>query len=211
MIDYKLSIKNLTKRFGRRIIFENLNFEMKSGNVYGISGPNGSGKSTLVKIFSHLISANSGKIEHTLNSELIKEDKVFEHLGFVSPYLVLYDEFTAEENIKISENVRSKSFDKDKVYELFELVGLADRKKDLVGTYSSGMKQRLKYIFALAHNPEFIIFDEATSNLDQEGKEKVLNLIKILGRDHLVILASNEKEELNLCTQVISLMDYKRK
>lgn len=211
MIDYQLEINKLTKRFGRRIIFENLNFSMSSGNVYGISGPNGSGKSTLVKILSSIISPNDGEIKHILNSQVISSDKVFEHLGFVSPYLVLYDEFTAEENIKISEQVRNKNYDSDKVYELFELVGLANRKKDLVGTYSSGMKQRLKYVFALAHNPEFVIFDEATANLDDEGKGKILNLIDVLGRDKLVILASNEKQELALCSKVISLMEFKRK
>lgn len=211
MSDYKLQIKDLSKRFGRRIIFENLNFEMNSGNIYGVSGPNGSGKSTLVKILANIIAANSGKAEHILDSKVIKNDLIFNYLGFVAPYLVLYDEFTAEENINISESVRNKSFDKNRVNELFDIVGLSNRKKDQVGTFSSGMKQRLKYVFALAHNPEFIIFDEATANLDDEGKEKVLNLIEIMGRDKLVVLASNENQELDLCKEVISLTELKRK
>ena len=211
MNNYELKISDLSKRFGRRIIFEKINFEFSSGNIYGISGPNGSGKSTLVKILANLISQNSGEINHFINSEKIPAEKIFEHLGFVSPYLVLYDEFSAEENIKISENVRNLKFDKERVDEFFQIVGLYNRKKDLVGTYSSGMKQRLKYVFALAHNPEFVIFDEATANLDDEGKEKVLNLIEVLGRDRLVILASNEKQELDLCGKVISLNDFKRK
>ncbi|MFA8342588.1 MAG: ATP-binding cassette domain-containing protein [Rhodothermaceae bacterium] len=211
MNNYELKIESLTKRFGRRIIFENLSFEMSSGNIYGISGPNGSGKSTLVKILANLISPNSGKVIHKVNDEIIKNDFVYEHLGFVSPYLVMYDEFTAEENIKISESVRNKTFDKERVKELFEIVGLSKRRKDAVGTFSSGMKQRLKYVFALAHNPEFIIFDEATANLDDEGKEKVFELIKVMGRDRLVILASNESQELDLCKEVISLMEFKRK
>ena len=211
MNNYRLEISDLCKRFDRRVIFENINFKFSSGNIYGISGPNGSGKSTLVKIFANLISQNKGEINHFVNDQKISSEKVFEHLGFVSPYLVLYDEFSAEENIKISESVRGLNPDKNKTDEFFQIVGLYNRKKDLVGTYSSGMKQRLKYVFALAHNPEFIIFDEATANLDEEGKGKILDLIDVLGRDRLVILASNEKQELDLCSKVISLNDFKRK
>jgi len=211
MNKYEIKIERLAKKFGHRIIFEDINFKMTSGNIYGISGPNGSGKSTLVKILANLISPNSGKIFYKLNSQIVKNDLVYEHLGFVAPYLRLYDEFTAEENMKISESVRNKCFDENRVRELFEIVGLLKRRKDLVGTFSSGMKQRLKYIFALAHNPEFIILDEATTNLDDEGKEKIFDLIKIMSRNKLVIIASNEASELELCREVISLMDFKRK
>ena len=100
MSNYQLKLENVTKTFGRRLIFNELNLSFRSGNIYGIAGPNGSGKSTLAKILSGIISATSGKIIHTLNDEVVVEEKLHNHLGFLSPYLVLYDEFSAEENLK---------------------------------------------------------------------------------------------------------------
>ena len=95
------------------------------------------------------------------------------HIGFVSPYLFLYDEFTAEENLLHFSNIRGISFNKERSDFLLNELNLIDRKNDLVRGYSSGMKQRLKFIFALLHQPALIILDEPTSNLDNTGKEKV--------------------------------------
>ena len=99
MDNYKLTLENLTKSFGRRLIFKNINEVFNSGNIYGFAGSNGSGKSTLAKIVAGIISPTSGKVIHSINGKIINSDNIHEHLGFVSPYLVLYDEFTAEENI----------------------------------------------------------------------------------------------------------------
>lgn len=209
MTEFKLTAENLTKNFGRRQIFKDLSIEFTSGNVYGISGPNGSGKSTLVKIFSNLIAPTRGKVVHRLGTEVINEDKLHMHIGFVSPYLVLYDEFTAEENIRIASGIRGDKYDEENVKKLFDDFGLYKRRKDLLKTYSSGMQQRVKLIFALSHSPEFIIFDEPTSNLDVEGKESVYRIVKENAQDKLIIIASNEQDELALCNEILDLKNFK--
>ena len=210
MTNYTVELNNLVKYFGRRLIFDGINFSFSSQHIYGISGPNGSGKSTLVKIIANLISPTRGKVIHKNNLKEIESGKLHNHIGFVSPYLFLYDEFTAEENLLHFSNIRGISFNKERSDYLLNELKLIDRKNDLVRGYSSGMKQRLKFIFALLHQPSLIILDEPTSNLDNTGKEKVYELIKKEAENNLVIIASNEDSDIALCSQVIDLEKFKR-
>ncbi|HSP88769.1 MAG TPA: ABC transporter ATP-binding protein [Ignavibacteriaceae bacterium] len=209
MSDYSLVAENVNKTFGRRLIFKDISFKINSSTIFGISGPNGSGKSTLVKIIANIISTSSGKLIHNQNGNEIKPEKLHNHIGLVSPYLVLYDEFTAYENLNYFSEIRGVSFNKERVDSLLTKFLLFNRKDDFVKTYSSGMKQRLKFIFALMHSPQLIILDEPTSNLDDEGKEVVYDLIKEEGSKNIVIVASNEKTDLSLCTDLIDLKNYK--
>ena len=209
MSNYRLTIENVTKIFGRRLVFKDISLQMNSGKIYGISGRNGSGKSTLAKIIAGLISPSRGKINHSFNSKEIDPDSLHSFLGFVSPYLFLYDEFTAEENLYHFAKIRGININQPKAEELFELFNLSDRKSDLLKGYSSGMKQRMKFIFAMQHSPKIMIFDEPTSNLDNAGKDSVYNLIKEEGRDNLVIIASNEESDLALCDEIIDVEKFK--
>ena len=86
---------------------------------------------------------------------------------------------------------------------------LDNRKDDLVKTYSSGMKQRLKFVFALMHSPDVLIFDEPTSNLDEEGKKVVYKIILEEGKYRIVVVASNEQKDLELCNDVLLLEKFK--
>lgn len=210
MTNYTVELNNLVKYFGRRLIFDGINFSFSAQHIYGISGPNGSGKSTLVKIIANLISPTRGKVIHKNNLKEIESFKLHNQIGFVSPYLFLYDEFTAEENLLHFSNIRGINFDKERSDYLLNELKLIDRKNDLVRGYSSGMKQRLKFIFALLHQPPLIILDEPTSNLDNSGKEKVYELIKKESENNLVIIASNEDSDITLCSQVIELEKFKR-
>jgi heme exporter protein A len=209
MTNYSLSLNNVQKVFGRRLIFKNINLTLTTGRVYGLSGRNGSGKSTLAKIIAGIISTTSGKIEHTLNGKEIKPEKLHDHLGFVSPYLVLYDEFTALENLEFFTKIRGNKFDKDNAEKLLEDFQLGDRGNDELRGYSSGMKQRMKFIFALMHSPQLLILDEPTSNLDEAGKSIVYSTIKNKLSDNLVIIASNESSDLALCDEIIEIEKYK--
>lgn len=210
MTDYKVTLENLVKYFGRRLVFNDLNFSFEAGTIYGISGPNGSGKSTLVKIMSNIISPTRGKVIHESSGKIIEPDNLHNYIGFVSPYLFLYDEFTAEENLLHFANIRGIKFDRDRSGFLLSKLNLYERREDLVRGYSSGMKQRLKFIFALLHNPQLIILDEPTSNLDNDGKEKVYELIKEEAKSDIVIIASNEDSDLQLCKETINIENYKR-
>lgn len=207
---YTLSLNAVTKRFGRRLIFEGVEVEYQNSGVFGIEGPNGSGKSTLVKMIAGMISPNKGKIIHAADGKEIDSDDLHNYIGFVSPYLVLYDEFTAEENILLLMKIRGLKFQEDKINSLFASFQLDDRKKDLLKTYSSGMKQRLKFIFAMAHSPKLLLLDEPTSNLDDAGKEAVYSSIQNIAKENIVIIASNEKHDLSFCSQALNLREFKK-
>ena len=209
MSNYSIQSQNLSKLFGRRLIFRNINFSLTEKGIFGISGPNGSGKSTLVKIVAGLIAPSAGKITHkNSNAEIIPE-KLHNHIGFVSPYLVLYEEFSAWENLKIFAKIRSVTFNEDKIVNYMTQFLLENRRNDLVKTYSSGMKQRLKFIFALMHSPDVLIFDEPTSNLDEEGKKVVYDIVREEGKSRIVVIASNELKDLELCNEVLLLENFK--
>ena len=209
MSSYLIQSQNLSKLFGRRLIFKEINFNWSEKGIFGISGPNGSGKSTLVKIVAGLIASSSGKIIHKNSDGEIIPEKLHNHIGFVSPYLVLYEEFSAWENLKIFAQIRGVTFNEERILFYLKQFLLDTRKADLVKTYSSGMKQRLKFIFALMHSPEVLIFDEPTSNLDEEGKKVVYDIVREEGKSRIVVIASNEMKDLELCNEVLLLEKFK--
>ncbi|HRI45858.1 MAG TPA: ABC transporter ATP-binding protein [Ignavibacteriaceae bacterium] len=209
MISYTLNVDSITKTFGRRLIFKNVSLNCEQLGIWGIAGPNGSGKSTFVKCLCGIISPSSGKITHTLNGREIESEELHNHIGFVSPYLVLYDEFTAEENLKFFAEIRGVKYNQAKIDYLLNEFLLFDRKKDFVKAYSSGMKQRLKFLFALMHSPALVILDEPISNLDNSGKEKVYKIIGEEAKKSIIIIASNDDSDLALCSSVLELTNYK--
>jgi heme exporter protein A len=209
MNNYHLLGENITKTFGRRIVFKDLHFSFSERGIWGIAGPNGSGKSTLVKIIAGIISPTKGKINHKINEKKIESEVLHDFIGFVSPYLVLYDEFSAEENLLYFAKIRGISYNKTKVDSLLNEFLLYDRRNDLLKDYSSGMKQRMKFIFALMHSPQVLILDEPTSNLDAAGKDTVYKIINEESTSSIVIIASNEENDLSLCKETIQLEKYK--
>jgi len=128
MSEYSLFADSVNKTFGRRLIFKDIRFKLNSSTIFGISGPNGSGKSTLVKIIANIISPSSGKLTHNFNGSEIKPEKLHNHIGLVSPYLVLYDEFTAYENLNYFSEIRGISFNKGRVDDLLNKFLLYNRK-----------------------------------------------------------------------------------
>lgn len=211
MSSYSLKLESLTKVFGRRLVFDKLTFDFSTGKVYGISGPNGSGKSTLSKIIAGIITPTSGKVVHQIDSHIIKVEQLHNHLGFVSPYLILYDEFTALENLEHFSRIRGIEFNRNRGDELLNKFDIYNRRNDYVKTYSSGMKQRLKFVFAFIHAPNLLILDEPTSNLDNNGKEAVYGIVKDEVPGNIIIIASNEDADLSKCDEIIYLENYKLK
>ncbi|MBU2492477.1 MAG: ATP-binding cassette domain-containing protein [Bacteroidetes bacterium] len=209
MNKFSLTLKDVTKIFGRRLIFDKINYSFESGKVYGLAGPNGSGKSTLSKIISGLLEPTHGKVIHESDGSIIIPEKLHDYLGFVSPYLVLYDEFTAEENLFHFSKIRGTQYDSEKAKSMLEEFNIYNRRTDLLKAYSSGMKQRMKFIFALLHSPRLLLLDEPTSNLDNPGKEKVYEIINREAENNLVIIASNEDSDLALCKEIVNIEDFK--
>jgi heme exporter protein A len=193
---WEVAGNKLGQSFNNRMIFNDITFQVKSGGSLVITGPNGSGKTTLLRIICHLIQPKLGKVTFSHKNNTISDDKVYSHLGLVSPYLQLYNSLTALENFNFFSRIRGMQPDISFFKEMMENLGLRGREMDEVKTYSSGMMQRLKYVMALIHNPEILILDEPTANLDEEGIANVYDIMEKQKKSKILILATNEHEEI---------------
>jgi heme exporter protein A len=199
------NITNLKKRFNRRTIFSGISFSLKDHQSLSVVGRNGIGKSTLLKTICGLISPTEGTIECHIDGKMISIHDLYVHVGFVSPYLQLYDEFTGLENLILYRKMRKLSTSTEEIEPILKKFSIWTQRHDLVRTYSSGMKQRLKYAAAVAHNPPLLILDEPTSNLDEEGQAAVRECINEQKTKGIVIIATNNRDEFDWCDQILDL------
>ena len=205
---------NLTKYYSHRLIFGNLTLTLNENSSVGIVGKNGSGKSTLIKVIAGIISASKGDMSLDINDKSIPKEDFFKHIGLMSPYLNLYDELSGYENLEFFMNIKcpDKSVNErdEKINFLLESAGLFKRKKDLYKNYSSGMKQRLKLAFALLNDPLLLLLDEPCANLDKEGIEVVYRFAEEQRNKGMLMVATNEESDLQLCDTLINIEDFKK-
>ncbi len=205
--DFMISLeaKNLAKSFGFRTVFEGIGFSLKAKESLVIVGRNGSGKTTLLKILAGLLRPSKGEVKISLNGQVKKGNRLKNSLGYVAPDLSLYDELTALENLEFLVRVKGLGFSQSDLNGKLEEVGLKDRGNDLVSSYSSGMKQRLKYAFALLNEPEILLLDEPGSNLDQPGLSLLDNIIERQKQKGILVLATNDKRETRYGDKILNL------
>jgi heme exporter protein A len=199
---HKLSVQGLAKKFGSRRVFSDISFELTTGESVAIVGPNGSGKSTLLMTLLSHYHPTKGTVKYFDDSRLLEDSDIRARSSLVSPYLFLYDNLTAEENLTFFAAVSGGSVTGKEINALLGRVGLEGRGADPVGAYSSGMKQRLKYAVALLNKPAFLFLDEPTSNLDEQGKGVVREIVEEYRSQTVIIIATNEKEEQSLAGTV---------
>lgn len=201
-----LQTEGLTKNFGLRRIILDLSIRLEEGDVVGITGDNGSGKSTLLKLLADVLDRSGGSIRYETGGVDVLPGKLGRICGFVAPYLQLYTEFTAWEHVEMVEEMRGNHFDPVMALQLFEEFGIAARRDDALAEFSSGMLQRVKFICALVHSPSFLFLDEPTTNLDRAG---IAAIHKAVARDaarRITVIATNDPEDLTLCTKRLDLM-----
>ena len=186
-----LTASGLKKVFNRRVIFQDISFSLAGGQTLLISGRNGSGKSTLAKILCGVLGPTEGRVA-LAPAEGVSEGQRLLHFGLVSPYLQLYEEFTAAENLRLALSIRGAGADETRVRDLLAFVGLGGREDEPVRTYSSGMKQRTKYAWALLHQPAVLILDEPMSNLDSDGIAVVREIMKRQRNQGMLVVATND-------------------
>ncbi|HUV31302.1 MAG TPA: ABC transporter ATP-binding protein [Acidobacteriota bacterium] len=199
---FRLKVSSLAKRFGPRQVFTDISFDLTTGQSLAVIGPNGSGKTTLLMTLLAGLRPTRGEITYYHDGAAMDADQVRTHASLVSPYFHLYDSLTAEENLKFFATVSGYAITGKQVDSLLARVGLEGRGMDLVGEYSSGMKQRLKYATGLLKKPAFLFLDEPSSNLDEEGKRTVRDIIEECRDSTILVIATNEQEEYGLASQL---------
>ena len=200
-----LELDNVSKWFGERKVFENINLRLENPTGLAIIGPNGSGKTTLLKIICGLQRPTQGKVSLKLKGQEIKKEARRSFFSLVAPDIELYEELTALENLEFISRLRDSKHSRIELNQKLEQVGLKGRENEPVGSFSSGMKQRLKYAVALSSYPKILVLDEPSSNLDEEGVLLMKKIIEEQKKTGMVILATNDLKETQYAQQIFKL------
>ena len=201
-----LSLKNISKSFGKKKILDKINLNVEKGNVVGIFGPSGAGKSVLLKIIIGFLKPDSGK--RTINAA---KDKI----GFSMQNNSIYEDLTVEQNIEYFAKIYnvSKKDRKKSIPNILNFMELEDFKKIITKNLSGGTKKRLDIACALVNDPEILVLDEPFLGLDHEKIIHLLNILNFLNKNGTTIIISSHRifEIIHLCNIVGMLKDNKLK
>ncbi|OAA89316.1 ABC transporter ATP-binding protein [Clostridium ljungdahlii] len=209
MSSEKITVKNVSKKIGKKTILENISFNVHEGDICGFIGPNGAGKTTMIRVITNLISPTEGEV--TIDgANVVKERKTaLLKLGAIVEEPIFFPYMSGRKNLQNLAMLNpgmSKSEQKEKVEEVLKIVDLQDRGSDKVKTYSLGMKQRLGIAQALLNNPEVIILDEPANGLDPMGMRDLRELIFKLQKEKKItfFISSHLLDELQqLCNRFV--------
>ncbi|MBU0595614.1 ABC transporter ATP-binding protein [Candidatus Bipolaricaulota bacterium] len=209
-----IQTEGLTRRFGDRLAVDRLTIRVGAGEILGLLGPNGAGKTTTIRMLAGIIAPSAGTARVNGVDPAAEPERVHETIGLLTEASGFYERLSARRNLeyfaRFYENVEARGA----VDRALDRMGLAERAKDRVGTFSKGMKQRLALARTLLHEPRILFLDEPTAGLDPEAAKDLRALILELRRDHRTILlcTHNLHEAEELCdrmaifrTQLIAL------
>src|ERR1022692_4114775 len=208
--DAALVVEHLTKRFGERVAYEDVSFEVGYGEVFGFLGPNGAGKTTTVRTLGTLIAPTSGSATVAgipLSTESGPEIRARISIMPESPGLYL--RLTVSENLECFARLYELRDVRDRIDRVLQAVNLTDRANDLCGSLSKGLRQRVALARALLSDPEILFLDEPTSGLDPVAAREVHELIDGLRRRGVTIFLTTHRleEAEHLCDRVAILND----
>lgn len=197
-----LELEGLTKHFGDFVAVEDLSFVVRRGDVYGFLGPNGSGKSTTIRMILGLVRPTSGEVRIFGRPATSPEERA-RMAGFVEAP-GFYEYLSARDNLRLLAAADRRADKSPPLQEVLQTVGLSERARDKVRTYSQGMKQRLAIAAALLREPEFLVLDEPTNGLDPGGMRDIRALVRQLSGEGLTIFLSTHllAEVEQLCNRV---------
>src|SRR6266481_9680305 len=206
-----LEVKALKKSYGKIVAVDGVSLRADSAETIGLLGPNGAGKTTTVSMIAGLFPPDSGEVLIDGNPLLGDTDPVKRKIGLVPQNIALYDELTALDNL----NFLGALYDlrgtvlKRAIAEALDLVGLADRAKDKVGTFSGGMKRRLNLAAALLHDPQILLLDEPTVGVDPQSRNAIFdNLETLKKRGKALLYTTHYMEEAERLADRIVVIDH---
>lgn len=206
-MDKVIEVKELSYSYGKNLAVDKISFFVNSGEIFGFLGPNGAGKTTTLKLLIGLLKPKEGKIS-ILGFDMQKDSKkVQRKIGVCFEYTNLYEELTTKENLELFAKIFGiRNFNS---YEILEKVGLKGKEKELVKTFSKGMKQRLMVARALVNNPELLFLDEPTAGLDPVSSKEIRNIIleeKKLGKT--IFLTTHDMYEADKLSDKVAFINY---
>ena len=205
MGDIILKTTDLTKKYNNKIVVDNLNLEIRKGEIFGLLGPNDAGKSTTINMICSIVRPTAGEIEVLGKNPWKQKKEVIHKIGYIPQELAIHGNLKAWENVELFTSlygIKGKAL-KKAVDDSLEYVGLLERKQEFAKNFSGGMKRRLNIACALGHNPELLIFDEPTVGIDPQSRNFILDKIKESNaKGATVIYTSHYMEEVEaICTR----------
>ena len=208
-----LEVRELTKRYGERTAVDGLSFAVEAGEIYGLLGPNGAGKSTTVRMVTGLLRPSSGSVRVAGLDPFAEPLAARANLGWAAQELALYEDLSADENLRLAAALGRvpRAEVRPRAAELLELVGLADRGRDRVQTYSGGMKRRLHLAMALVHRPRVLLLDEPLVGIDPQARVLLLGTIRDLAGDGCsVLLTTHDMDDAERLCRRVGVVDRGR-
>lgn len=206
-----IEAKNLTKQFKQVLAVDNVSFSVKKGEIFGLLGPNGAGKSTTIRMLTTLTKPTDGKA-FVNGYDVVKEAKmVRKNIGLVSEKTILYDRLTAMENLMFFARLNNLDTTdaKKRSERLLEMVEMTEWKNARVGSFSTGMKQRINVIRSLLHDPEIIFLDEPTLGLDPQTTRSIREFIRDLNEQgKTIVLTTHIMVEADNLSDRIAIIDH---
>ncbi|MDP3181764.1 MAG: ABC transporter ATP-binding protein [Desulfobaccales bacterium] len=204
--DKAIVVQNLTKVFGKFKAVDGISFEVHRGEIFGFLGPNGAGKSTTIRMLNGLLLPTSGEGTVAGYDIIRQQDRIKQHLGYMSQRFSLYGDLTVAENLSFFGGVYGLSAAKvkERSQEVLSLVGLLDRQKELTGLLPLGLKQRLALASAILHEPPILFLDEATSGVDPISRRTFWDMIYHMAEQGVTILVTTHyMDEAEFCDRLV--------
>lgn len=196
----------LTKKYASRVLFTGISFSLKAGECLAFTGPNGSGKSTLLKIIAGIIRPSGGSLKFNYDGVHRDAEERLSFLGMVAPEMQLYELLSGMENLIYLAGSREVAVTPAQAAAFCDSAGLGEKGSELVKTYSTGMRQRLKLALLMAVDTPVWLLDEPSSNLDRAGRQIVFEAISQgLAEGRTIILATNDEAEAAYAHKTIAL------
>jgi ABC-2 type transport system ATP-binding protein len=205
-----IEVAHLQKHFGSLAAVQDMSFTAEQGEVFSLLGPNGAGKSTTISMLSGLLQPTSGEASIMGHSIRTDPNAARAVLGVVPQDIALYPDLSARENLDFWGKMYGLrgGLLKQRVEETLEIIGLADRQRDRVGTFSGGMKRRVNIGAALLHHPKVIIMDEPTVGIDPQSRRHILDSVKQFNRSGMTVLyTTHYMEEAEELSHHIAIVD----
>ena len=206
-----LVVEKLVKQYGDFTAVDDISFEANGGTVFGLLGPNGAGKSTSINCISGLLTPTAGRVTVS-GHDIVKDGKAArQSLGVVPQEIALYEDLPAIDNLRYwgkAYGMRGKQLE-DRVSDVLEHIGLADRARDLPKEFSGGMKRRLNFGCGVVHQPKVLLLDEPTVGVDPQSRAKLFDLVEA-ERDAgaCVLYTTHYMEEAERLCDSLAIIDH---
>lgn len=205
-----IQVNNLSKSFESIHAVKNISFSIQKGEIFGLLGPNGAGKSTTINMMSAILKSDTGEVLIGGTNLNKNQNHCKALIGVVPQEISLYDDFSAYDNLMFWGSlykVPTKTL-KQRITDLLDLIGLSERKNDLIKTFSGGMKRRVNIAAALLHKPKILFMDEPTVGVDPQSRNRIFEIIETLNKQGITIVyTTHYMEEVERLCNNIAIID----